>query len=275
MLGINDSYSTDIEWAKRNLKSDGHSVDQVDSLLVELLRRTKPMVVFTHDFEGEYKHGQHMLLADALTRALTVSSDAEKYPDSAAKHGTYDVPKAYYHLYKENAIRFNWDVQLDELGGKSPFEVSREAFLCHTSQVDSKFYRWLFGETGVEVKAAVDITEYSPLEFGLYRSTVGLDSGIGDVFENLTPYSDEGKEVVDTTEETEAVTTPPDTSPDTLPETKADEVGESVIIPVTDTAADDDGSDGNGARVTLFVFATAAVGVVCACMIVRPKRKKK
>ena len=275
VLGINDSYSTDLEWAKRNLKSDGHSVDEVDSLLVELLRRTKPMVVFTHDFAGEYGHGQHMLLADSLTRALTASSDSEKYPESAAKYGAYDVPKTYYHLYKENAIRFDWDVPLDELGGKSPFEVSRKAFLCHTSQVDSKFYRWLFGETGVEVKAAVDITEHSPLEFGLYRSTVGLDSGIGDVFENLTPYSDEGKEVVDTTEVTEADTTP-ETLPETLPETTSDEVIEPVIIPVTDTAASpDDDSDGIGARVALFVADIAAVGVVCACMIVRPKKPKK
>lgn len=282
VCGITDRYSTDIEWARRNLTDDGHTADEVDRNIVELFRRTRPLVVFTHDFEGEYKHGQHILLADSVARMLKVSADPSVYPESASSYGAYEVPKAYFHLWGEAEVRFNWDEPSDKLGGKSPFEVSREAFLCHASQLDSKFYRWIFGDEEKKIDRASDIEEHSPLRFGLYHSTVGYGTDT-DIFAGLTPYSDEGK--TDPPPYVDTETQAPDTetqTPQSSAVTKAPSVTGSFLYDVfipsdtlgtdkTDGAADVDARDGGALTVIL-----ASACLVCAlCYVYLMFRGKK
>ena len=272
VCGITDRYSTDMEWAKSNLTDDGHAADEVDSLIVELFRRTRPLVVFTHDFEGEYKHGQHILLADSVARMLKLSNDKTIYPESADRYGTYEVPKAYFHLWGENKIRFSWDEPSDKLGGKSPFEVSREAFLCHTSQLNSKFYKWVFGEEGAWISTAADIVEHSPLEFGLYHSTVGYGTS-GDIFEGLTPYSNVGSEEPPDTE------TAPDTetlAPDTENAAPDGETAVDTIekIPEQTTSSDSaDSPDTDTPNITLMLVVAFLCVAVGAYVLIHRRKK--
>ena len=129
---------------------------------------------------------------------------------------------------------FDFDTPSEALGGLSPFEVSRQAFSCHQSQIPSVFSRWIFGKNN-EIKTASEIEEHSPLKFGLYHSIVGRDTGTGDIFEHLTPYSD-----VVTSPETDADTTPETTittSPDTTLETVLD--SETVAVDTTESAGGD------------------------------------
>ena len=183
--------------------------EEMLGFVVEQLRRFKPLVAVGHDFAGEYSHGQHMVYADLLASALEISNDPESYPELAEQYGLWDVPKAYFHLYAENPIVMDWDTPMEELDGMTPFEVTQKlGFPAHVSQQDTWFKRWLYG--GGTITKATQIETYSPCLYGLYRTTVGPDTGLNDMFENITPY---GQEI-----EPEPI--PEETEPETIPPTQ-------------------------------------------------------
>ena len=141
---------------------------------VQQLRRFQPQVCIGHDVDGEYGHETHKFTAAILRKALTVSADARRYPDSAAQYGVWDVPKAYLHLWKHNPIRLDCRTPLSAFGGQTALEVAKAAYTKHVSQQWCWFY-------------VSDDNEYSIADFGLYRTTVGRDSE-NDLMEHLTPY---------------------------------------------------------------------------------------
>lgn len=139
------------------------------------MRRFKPEVVVDHDINGEYGHGVHMLNTWILQQAVEQSGDAQYFPESARKYGTFDVQKTYLHLYPENELIMDVDTPLTAFGGKTAYEMAVAGFAKHTSQ-----QKWFSVEKS---------GKYDCRKFGLYRTTVGSDSGIGDFFENVT-FSD-------------------------------------------------------------------------------------
>ena len=170
----------------------GYSQDRIQEFVVEQLRRFKPKVVVTHDFKGEYGHGMHMVIADALAKALESSNDPARYPSLTEKYGVWDVPKAYFHLYSENPIVLDWDQPLESFNGMTAYEVSLNlGFQKHQSQV--KDYLWYYAGCS----EAKSIPRYSPCEFGLYRSTVGEDVEKNDFFENVTTYAQDRQAELD------------------------------------------------------------------------------
>ena len=172
-------------------ESVGITYDDFLCYMTECLRRFKPLVVVSHDLDGEYGHGTHVLCASALTEAIGYAGDESKYPESAVEYGTWQIQKAYLHLYEENPIVMNFDVPLDRFGGKTAFEVSQEGFGCHKSQHWTWFYKWMYGTEGNPVTKATDITKYSPCLYGLYYTNVGLDTEGGDFFENVETYEEQ------------------------------------------------------------------------------------
>ena len=172
-------------WATyREYASLGQSKDSMQSFIVEQMRRFKPKVVVTHDFNGEYGHGMHMVMADLVSSGVKISNDPSQFPDSAEEYGVWDVPKAYFHLYQENPIVMDWDQPLESFGGKTAFEVSTQiGFQQHRSQV--KTYSWYYAG----YPNAKSLPRYNPCYYGLYRSTVGEDVEKNDFFENLTTYA--------------------------------------------------------------------------------------
>lgn len=175
-------------------KPYGVTYDDFISYITECLRRFKPLVVVSHDLNGEYGHGTHVFCSSALTEAIQYASDAEKYPDSADKYGTWTVEKTYLHLYGENQITMDWDTPLDSLGGKTPFEMTQEGFGCHVSQHWTWFNRWIYGTSGAPITQASQITTYSPCLYGLYDTQVGADVEGGDFFENVMTYAQRAEE---------------------------------------------------------------------------------
>ena len=153
----------------------------------EMIRRFRPQVIVAHDLEGEYHHGAHMANTYSLQKALEVSGDEAYEPDSAQKYGVWDVPKTYIHLWQENQVTMNWDIPLSKFDGKTAYEVSKMGYACHESQQWTWFTEWLQGD-GID--KASDIQKYSPCQYGLYRTTVGSDTGKNDFMENITPYPD-------------------------------------------------------------------------------------
>ena len=207
-----DYYTFDREDAYAFYEEAGYSRNDLLGFVTQCLRFYRPLVAVGHDEKGEYGHGMHQLTADLLEKALEASEDAARFPESASRYGTWQVPKTYLHLYPENSITMNWDIPLEAFGGRTAYQVSRDSgFACHKSQIAD--FAWYF--EGADT--AAQVMRYSPCQYGLYRSTVGNDTGIGDFFEHLTPRT--------------ATDVPPDPVPETLPETLPATQPESQTAP--------------------------------------------
>ena len=141
--------------------------------VTEAVRKYKPEVLVTHGEKGEYGHGAHKTAADAAKAVLKISGKAKKYPESAKKYGTWEIKKLYLHEYKKNPIVCDWSVPLEAFGGKTGYEVAEEAFQFHASQIKRD---WSFSVHGEHDNAA----------FGLYYTSVGADSGAGDLMEHIS-----------------------------------------------------------------------------------------
>ncbi len=214
--------------------------DEVMELQVMLLRRFRPKVVVGHDLDGEYGHGVHILNATTLVDALSASGDAGQYPDSAQAYGAWEVPKAYLHLYPENALEMDWDVPLARFDGATAFEMAVEGFAKHTSQ-----------QTYFEVE---QWGPYDCRKFGLVHSTVGPDAAKDDLFENI-----------DLTAEAD----PPesDSSSSHLPASDASSSG-SLASDISASASAGASSSQGGEEETSSALPTALVVVICLAVVV-------
>ena len=126
-----DEYSEGSAEALKNLNKHGISEQAVIDWQRDLIIRFKPLVVVGHDLLGEYGHGQHILNAETLIKGIESAKD------------THTVQKLYLHLYNENKITMNYDIPLENFGGKTAFEVSKLGFECHKTQHPYWFYEWL------------------------------------------------------------------------------------------------------------------------------------
>ena len=169
----------------------GTTKEQLQSYVVEQLRRFKPMVAIGHDIQGEYGHGMHMVYTDLLINALPLIGDAAAFPDSAEKYGTWELPKLYLHLYGENQVTIDYDQPLAHFGGMTAFQVTqKKGYPCHESQQWTWFTDWINGKWDQITKAS-QIETYNPCQFGLYHSAVGADVQKNDFFENIVTYAEQ------------------------------------------------------------------------------------
>ena len=170
---IPDAWSESLNGALNNLKKANLTEEDLN-FEVENIRRFKPLVVVGHDEKGEYSHGQHILNTYILKQAIEKANDETYHIESFNKYGIWNTPKTYLHLYKENPIVMNYDIPLEYFNGKTAYEVSKEGYSKHNSQQWTWFTAWINGKNN-EYTKATDIKTYSPLEFGLFRSLVGID----------------------------------------------------------------------------------------------------
>lgn len=241
-----DLYSESLDSAISAFKSQGYTYEDFTDYIVENIRRFKPQVLITHDIKGEYGHGTHIYCTDVVMNALPSISDPSFCPESANKHGVWDVPKTYFHLYEENKITMNWDVPLSAFNGKTAFEMTVEGFAFHKSQHWTWFNDWIHGKAGSPVTKATDIKSYSPCEYGLYRTTVGNDVNGGDFLENIVLYKDQ---------------LPPETIP---PETE--KAPETTKNPTT-TAADKNNIEKSHTQFSSKILIVMLIGVVVLIII--------
>ena len=174
----------------------GTSEDELQSFVVEQIRRFRPQVAIGHDLKGEYGHGMHMVYSDLLVKALEMTADPTVFPSSAEKYGTWNIPKLYLHLYAENPIELNYDAPLDNFDGMTAFEVTQKlGYPCHESQQYTWFTKWINWVdrkvNGTPITKASQISTYNPCKFGLYRSLVGEDVKKNDFLENIVTYAEQ------------------------------------------------------------------------------------
>ncbi|MGN0329074.1 MAG: PIG-L deacetylase family protein [Lachnospira sp.] len=179
-----DLYSMSLEGALKQ-----YNYDDIVAYVTECMRRFKPMVCVSQDFNGEYGHGGHRIYAKAIAEAVENSNNVDFCSDSSAKYGIWDVPKTYMHLYEENAITLDVDTPLSSLGGRTTVEVLKKAFTYHVSQSE---YAFKVRDDGY---SAYGYEKFDCRAFGLYRSTVGTDTN-NSMMDNVKSYSQQKAEAL-------------------------------------------------------------------------------
>ncbi len=159
--------------ALKKAYSNAGGQKKVNEWMVGLYRQYKPEVVVTHDVNGEYKNGQHMMVADAARNCIEIAANEDEFTDLTVAYGTWQVKKLYLHLWEEDQIVFDWTVPLVSMNGASGIELAEDAFALHKTQAASGYS---VRETGVE---------YDNRVFGLAYSTVGKDVRKDDFLENI------------------------------------------------------------------------------------------
>ena len=165
-LGLEDYQTYNLAEARALWKED----EPVEKL-VRLIRRYKPEVLLTQDFDGEYGHAQHKACAQITAEALEAAAREDFDPDSAKEYGTWQVKKMYVHLYGENQIHMDWTQPLGEDEVVTPLFLAIEAYDKHRSQ-QAYFSMRKQGVT------------YDNTLFGLYYTDVGPDVDKNDFMEN-------------------------------------------------------------------------------------------
>ena len=194
MSDFPDLYSESLEGALEAYREVGLEYDDFTRFVTDILRRFKPLVVVSHDVDGEYGHGTHKLCAEALMDSVGLSADETSFPESAELYGTWEPEKTYFHLYPEHSITLDLDSPLPSFGGRTAFEVAQAGFEHHTSQHWTWFYGWIYGENNQTITLATDIEAFSPCYYGLYSTSVGYDVVGGDLMENVVPYAERNTE---------------------------------------------------------------------------------
>ena len=180
VAGVFDAvYKQGYKYYNGKILSEPH----VDEYITEVIRHFKPQIVITHDLNGEYGHPRHKLVASMVTKAVSNSMKEDYYPASAEKYGTWDVPKTYLHLYKQDTIVLDLRHPIDALGGKTAVATAKEAYLKHESQLH-------FGAYVTDDPKDPRSYKYNISYFGLYRTTVGKDSG-NDMTEHIISYAEQ------------------------------------------------------------------------------------
>jgi LmbE family N-acetylglucosaminyl deacetylase len=159
----------------RALKNDKQGVFRQDDLaaVVKLLRQLRPLVVVTHDVNGEYGHPEHIKTSAIVRRAVELAADPAYDTDSVKEYGTWQVQKEYIHMWQENPLLLDINVPLENMDGRTAMQIAKAAFAYHKTQ-----QKW---------SVAVQNRKNPIGQFGLYFTTVGLDSGINDMMENVVP----------------------------------------------------------------------------------------
>jgi LmbE family N-acetylglucosaminyl deacetylase len=216
-----DLYSESLEGALDVYESyGGYTQDDFNGFVYDLIQETRPLVVVTHDIDGEYGHGTHILCTSATIDAISKCSVPDGYGDI---DGKWHVAKLYLHLYGENRLTLDIDKPLSAFDGKTAFKVSQEAFGYHLSQHWTWFYGWLYGKNGAEITLSTEITTHSPREYGLYFSAVGMDTTHTDMLENIETLAKRAErlEAESKADETSApATEPPGTEATDAPATE-------------------------------------------------------
>ena len=199
-IGLKDRRDDSLEAAVRTW----NGVDTVVGVMVAIIRRCKPEVILTHDWNGEYGHPQHILTSRSMEYAIAAAADPAQYPESAEAYGAWQVKKLYRHLETKDQIQFDWHVAYPEFGGRTGLQVAIDSMNEHASQLPY-----------FQVK---DHGEYDNALFGLSYSTVGNDVEHKDLFENIS-------DAPSTPEPTPEVT--PEATPE-VTEEAADVTGEAL-----------------------------------------------
>lgn len=158
------------------------------------IRRYKPDVLLTHDFNGEYGHIEHQVTADAVAMAYDIAADPTVPLEGLQP---WQSQKLYIHRYNHPGgsdpvpsptvnpstgyIYHSWEETFPELGGKSSREIAIEGCQCHQDAIKV----WPDLQVSSRHVVGEQFDGHHSEDWGLYRSEVGPDSIDSDFFQNV------------------------------------------------------------------------------------------
>ncbi len=233
----------------------------IERKIVTLLRVYRPLVVVTHDTNGEYGHGAHFVASRALRFAVKDAASDALFPLEGQETVYWQVHKCYLHMYTKDAVRFDFDRPLASYDGKTANEVAQIGLDCHVSQHDHY--------PSVHVSGTFDDHLW-----GLFLSTVGAEEHGLSFFENIpTDVLSKRYEPTPT-----PVPTPTPTATPKATAVPAQARSDSAATPVPqptdapDAVETADRTDGNWLWIVLGTIAAAAV--VLGVFLLRRMRKR-
>lgn len=162
--------------------------------LASEIRRFKPDVLLTHDFNGEYGHQAHQITASSLAAAFDAAADPLLELDGLAP---WQAQKIYIHRYNNpggNAavpsttvnpstgyMYHSWEETFDELGGKSSRDIANEALKCHQDPIRI----WPDLQVSSRHVVGEQFDGHHAEDWGLYATKVGPDSIDSDFFQHV------------------------------------------------------------------------------------------
>ena len=181
--GFRDCYGKNADASYKNVTGAKKTGQQkVWKWVTQIFRTYRPDVVVTHDINGEYGHGQHKMLADAVIQCLEKAADSDQFLE--IEEDPWQIRKLYVHLYGDasNQTHMDWNIPLSKANGKTGLELACEAYALHVTQkgasikIHGKKQYLSVEETG---------TTFPNTVFGLYYSDVGEDLSHQDFLENI------------------------------------------------------------------------------------------
>ena len=259
-VGLKDKYDSTLDEAKQTWGGSNHIVE----VMTEVIRRFKPEVILTHDWNGEYGHPQHRLTSRCMEYAIEAAADPSRYPESAQTYGAWQVKKLYRHLEEKDRIEFDWHVAYEEFGGRTGLQVATDSMNQHASQLNA-----------YQVQ---DHGKYDNALFGLSYSAVGSDVEHNDLFENIAAAAPTPEPTPEATPTPEPVEEPAvdagfeadDTSPEVVPaETSASDEPEPTAAPEAVKES------GGGIAPIAIGIAAAAVGAGAAGVVLYRRKQNR
>lgn len=247
----------DIQCWSLNAAKNNYGEEKALECAVQTIRRCKPSVALTHDTNGEYGHGTHMLVSVITEKAAEYAADKEYHAESADEYGVWNISKLYLHL-GENPLTMDWEKPLAYFGGMTAFEAAEKAYTFHKSQ-----QKWGY---------TVNYGEYwNCAAFTLALTKVGEDTADNpDFMENIAPVTEEKPP------QTEVTTAQTTTSAETSAEVTTEK---NVTTTTAATSSVPEPADQPEHNIFVFIFIFAGAFAVLLALtaginIVRGKMRK-
>ena len=106
----------------------------VQSFLTDTIRQYRPAVIVTHDPNGEYGNGAHMLAAKQVYTCVSRAASERYNKESVETYGTWQTQRVFYHLYGDEKFVIDRNASLSAFFGKSAVEVETALYQSFSSQ---------------------------------------------------------------------------------------------------------------------------------------------
>ncbi len=148
----------------------------VITYLVGVIREYKPAIVLTHQPQGEYGNGAHIVTSDSAFMAVRYAPEANRYPESSALYGAWQVQRLFFHQYGENMATLDRSKPIARFDGLTALELDQQGYAYYPKTYPVKITD---GEGYTSAKyglaSALDATSFDPTKGDLFA---GLDASL-------------------------------------------------------------------------------------------------
>ena len=149
---------------------------QVITYLVGVIREYKPAIVLTHQPQGEYGNGAHIVTSDSVFMAVRYAPEANRYPESSALYGAWQVQRLFFHQYGENMVTLDRSKPIARFDGLTALELDQQGYADYPVTYPIK----ITDESGYTsaqygLASALDAKTFDPKKGDLFA---GLDASL-------------------------------------------------------------------------------------------------